>query len=182
MKSQTMLRPNYHFVSSGMTLMETVIAIGVVAFTVPLILGGTGASLESRRNAEADTHAAWLAKDIQKQIAATWSSPSRPTYLPTSLHFSFPEFASASNPIVLLYDHSTKFIASGSSTDLVSGAKTRKAHFLVTAYSTPQSPANLNTSSTQLARLHLQIQYPARAPLPKRQRLPFSVVIPQQSF
>lgn len=163
-----------------MTLMETVIAIGVIAFTVPLILAGTSASLDDRRNAEADTRAAWLVKDVQKQIAATWATPARQTYLPTSLNLSFPTFGSSSNPIVLIYDSTAGFISAGSSTDVKSGTKTSGAHFLVTAYSKLQNPANLTTSSAELSRIYLQIHYPAKAPLAKRQVLQFSVVTQKQ--
>ncbi len=57
----------------GMTLMEVVIAIGVVAFVVPLILAATGSAGSSRRDAEADTRSAWIAKEVQRQMILKWS-------------------------------------------------------------------------------------------------------------
>ncbi len=57
---------------TGMTLMEVVIAIGVVAFVIPLILAATGSAGNSRRNAEADTHSAWIARDVQQNMIVAW--------------------------------------------------------------------------------------------------------------
>ncbi len=164
-----------------MTLMETVIALGMIAFTVPLILAGTRASLEDRRNAEADTRAAWLVKDVQRQIAAVWATPARETDLPASLDFSFPAFGSSSDPIVLIYDNSGGLIGTGSSADLKSGCKASGARYLVTAYSKIQTPANLFTSPPDLSRLYFQVHHPAKAPLTKRQVIQFSVVTPKQA-
>ena len=166
--------------SDGMTLMETVIAIGVIAFAVPLILAGTTASLNDRRNSEADTRSAWLAKDIEEQIAAVWATPRRYTYLPDSLPLNFPAIGSESDPVVLIYDNTAKFVSTGSKSDLQNGSKVQNAQFLVSIYSKAQTTNNLTSSTTQLSRVYLKIQYPAKAPLAKRQIGQFSLVTPKQ--
>ncbi len=166
--------------TKGMTLMETVIAIGIIGFSVPLILAASTASMNDRRNAEADTRAAWLAQDLQHQIAAVWASPRRDTYLPQSVSLTFPEFAAENSPTIFIYDNEAQFVGMGSASDLQSGSKQNAAQYLVSAYSKLHTPANLTSSTSELARIYIQVEYPAKAPLAKRQKLQFSVVRPEQ--
>jgi type II secretory pathway pseudopilin PulG len=160
--------------------METVIAIGVIGFAVPLILAASTASMNDRRNAEADTRAAWLAQDLQHQIAAVWASPRRDTYLPQSVSLTFPEFGSKNSPVLFIYDNEAQFLGMGSSGDLQSGSKQNSAQYLVAAYAERQIPTNLSSSTSELSRIHIQVEYPAKAPKAKRQTLQFSVVRPEQ--
>ena len=76
----------------GMTLMEVVIAIGVVAFVIPLILAATGSAGNSRRNAEADTRSVWLAREVQQQVLSKWADPVRESAITNAL--TFPTFSS----------------------------------------------------------------------------------------
>ncbi len=159
-----------------MTLVETVIAIGVIAVAVPLIMAVSSASLNDKRNAEADTKSAWLARDLQDQVAALWATPRGHSYLPDTLSLPFPTIGTAAEPTVFLYDNDAKFIAVGASTDMQTGSKQDKAQYLVSLYSTSQPPSNLTTSTTKLARLFIKVEYPAKASLKKRQVNQYSVV------
>ncbi|MEO8616611.1 MAG: hypothetical protein ABI600_15820 [Luteolibacter sp.] len=166
--------------SAGMTLMETVIAIGVIAVAIPLILAASTASLTDRRNAEADTRAAWLSKDVENQIAALWATPRRYSYLPQSLTLRFPDIGTEKDPTLLIYDRDAKFVSEGSKSDLQSGVKAQAAQFLVTIYSKSQITNNLTSSTTELSRIYIQVQYPAKSPPANRQSSEFSLVTPKQ--
>jgi type II secretory pathway pseudopilin PulG len=161
----------------AMTLMETVIAIGVIAFAVPLVLAATAAGLSDRRNAESETRAAWLAGEVTRQIAARWATPPRPTYLPESLDTTFPVIATEALPWILLYDGGGNFLKAGDPQDLKSGTKTTNAIYLVTVHAVAHTPANLTKPNDELSRLVIQVQQPARASAANRQTYPFSTIM-----
>lgn len=163
----------------AMTLMETVIAIGVIAFAVPLVLAATAAGLSDRRNAESETRAAWLAQDVSRQVIARWQTPPRPTYLPESLTTVFPVVATETAPWILLYDNLGKFLEVGQPQDLKTGSKTSGAVYLVAVYGVPHTPGNLQKPTQELSRLSIKVQQPARAPVAKRQTYPFTLILPK---
>lgn len=169
-----------------MTLMETVIAIGVIGFAVPMILAGTTASLNDRGNAEADTRSAWIAKDLEQQINALWATPRQNSYLPTSLVLNFPVIASAADPLVFIYTNQGKFLRLSSSSSIKTGITDREAQYLVTVHSLPYTPPNLDspspTNNTQLSRVFIKVEYPAKAKLEKRQSNLFSSIKTKQSL
>lgn len=165
----------------AMTLMETVIAIGVIAFAVPLVLAATAAGLGDRRNAESETRAAWLASDLTRQVSALWATPPKPSYLPDSLTTTFPVIATEASPWILLYDNEGNFIDAGQPQDLQNGTKTAKAVYLVTVHAVAHTPANLNKPPDKLSRLTIQVQQPARAPLSKRRTYPFSMILTESA-
>lgn len=163
-----------------MTLLETVIAIGVIAVAIPLVLAATGASMADRMNAEVDTKSAWLAKNVEDQVAAIWATPRRYTYLPQSLTLDYPSLGSETAPVVLLYDSDMNFVAEGTAQDYSKGTQKRDARYLVAIYSTPQVPTNMTTTSPELARLFVRVEHPAKAPDKKRQTNKYSVLMPEQ--
>lgn len=57
----------------GMTLAEVVIAIAIIASTVPLILAATSAAHRARQFTETETHSAWLVRDAQRRISNEWA-------------------------------------------------------------------------------------------------------------
>ncbi len=164
-----------------MTLLETVIAIGVIAVAVPLVLAATGASMADRMNAEADTKSAWLAKNVEDQVAAIWATPRRYTYLPQSLTLDYPSLGTETDPVILLYDSDMNFVAEGAAQDFAKGSQKSTARYLVAIHSTPQVPTNLSTTSPELARLFVRVEYPAKAPEKKRISSKYSVLMPEQS-
>lgn len=167
--------------AKGMTLLETIIAIGVIAVAIPLVLAATTAGMADRMNAEADTRSAWLAKNVEEQISAIWATPRRDTYLPTALNLNYPAFGTERDPIVFIFDSDLKFIAQGNSSDFQNGARDQSARYLATVYSIAQVPANFSTNSPELSRLFIKIQHPAKAPEKNRQTLQYSVLMPKQS-
>jgi type II secretory pathway pseudopilin PulG len=170
----------------GMTLMETVIAIGVIGFAIPMILAGTTASLNDRSNAEADTRAAWIAKDLEQQINALWATPRQFSYLPASLVLNFPVNGTEVSPLVFIYTNQGRFLRAGTPADLRTGVTDRDAQYLVTLYSTAHQPINfipaLPTAPSPLSRVFINVDYPAKARLGRRQSVVFSSLKTKQSF
>lgn len=161
----------------AMTLMETVIAVGVIGFAVPLVLAATAASLDDRRQAETETRAAWLAAEIAREVSARWANPVRPHYLPDSLETRFPAIGSDAAPWVLLYDGQGNFLEPGQTADIESGSRNPRAVYLATVKAAAHQPANLKPQSNALSRVTIQIQQPARAPLANRRIHPFSTIL-----
>jgi len=170
----------------GMTLMETVIAIGVIGFAVPMILAGTTASLNDRSNAEADTRSAWIAKDLEQQISALWATPRQNSYLPTSLLLNFPVNGTEADPLVFIYTSQGKFLKLSSSASIATGVNEKDAQYLVSLHSTAYNPANLISESisinSQLSRVFIKVEYPAKAKLAKRQSNLFSSIKTKQTL
>jgi type II secretory pathway pseudopilin PulG len=162
----------------GLTLMEAVVALGVIAVAVPLILGATSVSARTRTNAETDTRSAWLARTVQKELTDSWRdlpTPMFPTKPP------FPTVGTVTAPEVLLFDRDSNYLGRGSSSDYTDGTRNDKAVYLVSLYATGQAPANLNTSDNSLSRVQITVAHYARAPLGKRNTFSYIILIPRQT-
>lgn len=154
-----MKAPGNRHAPRGMTLMEVVIAIGVVAFAIPLILAATGSSNSSRRNAEADTRSAWLVREVQRQILAKWATPPRESDIAATL--AFPAFSTSAAPLVLAYDADGKFLAEGTAADLTAASKIPKAVYLIAVHGETHTPPGSSAGSLSL--LHIRVLHPAKA-------------------
>lgn len=166
----------------AMTLMETVIAIGIVAFAVPLVLAAMTAGMEGRRRAEAETRAAWIADEVAREVANRWATPARSTYLPASLTGDFPIIGSSSQPWVLLFDSKSEFVRTGNAEDLMRPVTDRSVAVLAAVHATRADPSTLTPSSkASLSRLTIRIQMPVRAPKEKRDEFSFTRFITQTS-
>jgi type II secretory pathway pseudopilin PulG len=162
----------------GLTLMEAVIALGVIAFAVPLIVAASSQSSKSRVSAEADTRSAWLAQDLQRQLIDSWNDrvtiafPTKPL---------FPDFGTATSPIVLLYDNDGTFIQTGTPQEFTNGSTNQRASYLISVYGTGATPNNLTTAEKNLSKVTISIENPAKAKAPIRNRNVFTMLIPRQT-
>jgi type II secretory pathway pseudopilin PulG len=163
---------------TGMTLTEVVIALGVVAFVIPVILATTGNANLSRLGAEADTRSAWLARETQREIISAWADPAAESVFGASL--DFPEFASGSSPEILAYDSDGNFLAKGTPQDLTGPSKIPKATYLVAVHSELHRPANLAPDSNSLSLIRIRVLHPAKASPAKRSDLRYHLISPRQ--
>lgn len=166
-------RPN-----PGMTLMEVVIALGVVAFVIPLILAATGSSNISRLSAEADTRSAWLAREVQREIISAWTDPAPPSAFGAAL--TFPVFATATAPEILAYDSEGNFLAKGTAADLTSPSKIPNATYLVAVHGEAHRPPNLAPGPDTLSLLTIRVLHPAKVAAAKRSDLRYQIISPRQ--
>jgi type II secretory pathway pseudopilin PulG len=161
----------------GLTLMEAVIAMGVIAVAVPLVLSATAVGTRTRTNAETDTRSAWLARTVQRELTDAWRDLPSPMFTPRP---AFPAFGSADAPEVLLFDAEGRFLARGNANDYLNGSPNPQAVYMVGIFSQRQSPANITTTEDLLARVQMTISHTARAPLAKRVPCAYTVLIPRQ--
>jgi type II secretory pathway pseudopilin PulG len=162
----------------GMTLSEVVIALGVVAFVVPLILAATGSANSSRLSAEADTRSAWLAREVQREIVSAWTVPAPQTSFGASL--TFPVFATATVPEILAFDSDGKFLAKGKTEDLSAPSKIPNATYLVAVHGEAHVPPNLASGTNTLSLLTIRVLHPAKAAAAKRSDLRYQIISPRQ--
>ena len=160
-----------------MTLMEAVIALGIIAFAVPLVLSATAVSTRTRINAETDTRSAWLARTVQRELTDSWRALPSAMFTPAP---AFPTFASATAPEVLLFDAEGRFLTRGNSNDYTNGSRNGNAVYLVSVHSQRHSPANITTTENLLARVQITVAHNAKAPLAKRVPCSYTVLIPRQ--
>jgi type II secretory pathway pseudopilin PulG len=166
-------RPN-----PGMTLMEVVIALGVMAFVIPIVLTATGSANISRLSAEADTRSAWLAREVQREVISSWADPVLESVIGAPL--DFPEFADASSPEILAYDTDGNFLAMGTPDDLNAASKIPKASYLVAVHGEAHRPPNLEAGPDTLSLLTIRVLHPAKAPAAKRSDLRYQIISPRQ--
>jgi type II secretory pathway pseudopilin PulG len=150
-----------------MTLMEVVIAIGVVAFVVPLVMAVTTSVGRTRGQAEADTRSAWLARQVQQQVAAAWAQPPQPTDWLQVL--DLPQAAEAPETAVLLFDGEGRFLVEGDATDLDAPVMIEGAEFVVQLSASSPEP--------DLAWVDLIIRHPARLSAPSRRSYRYKFLI-----
>ncbi len=164
-----------------MTLMEVVIAIGVVGFIVPVILAAIASTTSSRLGAEADTRSAWLAEDVRRELLSKWADPVRQSVVTTDV--PFPAFSSASGPLVLAYDSDGKFVAEGSASDIDSPSTIPKAVYLVAVYGEAHTPPNITLppgATAPLSHLHIRVLHPAKSTPVNRSDLRYNVLTYRQ--
>jgi len=160
----------------GLTLMETVIAIGVVAFAVPMFLAMAKSAGESRLRAEADTRSAWLAREVQREVSAKWTNPSQTRIFSDPL--GFPAFASESAPVLLAYDVEGNFISPAAPADFTSPSGIRNASYLVSIHGESYTPPSGSPASGTLCLLHIRVSHPARAAPENRRVFHYKTISP----
>jgi type II secretory pathway pseudopilin PulG len=163
---------------AGMTLMEVVIAIGVVAFVVPLILAATGSAGKSRRNAEADTRSAWIAREVRQELILSWGEHPSKSVFEESM--DFPTLASIDDPEILLYDSDGKFLEKGGATDFTGSSQVTDAVYVIAIYAEEYIPPNLSATANPLAILHVQVLHPAKADPAARSSFRYNVITTKQ--
>jgi hypothetical protein len=163
----------------GLTLMEAVVALGVIAVAVPLILSASAVTTRTRTNAEADTRSAWLAREVQRELTQAWRGlpsemfPERP---------SFPNLASEQSPEILLFDPDGRYLARGNAGDLERGVVTGAASYMVMLHATARPPANMTAGTADaLSQVQLRVAHTSRAPRAKRLVYPYTILIPRQT-
>ncbi|MEP2776775.1 MAG: hypothetical protein ABJQ29_11305 [Luteolibacter sp.] len=169
----------------GMTLMEVVIAIAVMAFAVPLIFTATTSASASRLAAEADTRSVWLAREVQRQMILKWSVDpivSEVSIIDTA--FAFPGTSSGASTKTLIFDNEGGFISEGSSSDTDAPSVIPKAAYVVTISAVAYIPSGATASSGQdtLARVTIDVASPAKALPGKRGQYRYIFITTRQGL
>lgn len=158
----------------GSSLIETVIAVGVLAVAIPLVFGALAESGKSSMSSEAETRSTWMIPACMEEIQA--SRDGRPQFFTsTTVGQVFPPagdvwalaFSPEGKPLGKLskavYDKGTKEVAG------------KPVRFIISISAATITPP---TGATPMMRTRLSLEYPSAAPLAKRQKLEFYTHIP----
>ena len=155
----------------GATLMESVLSIGVLAVTVPMILAAIGESGRTGEASGAETRAPWMAAACFDELRAA--------SLGRSEYFSATADGSVKPPADGIW--ALGFNRSGALVDQVSAeqyeAGTRDSggraiRFIARAHPAPANSPTTN-SSASLPAMRVTVEYPATAPANRRRTLDF---------
>jgi Tfp pilus assembly protein PilV len=158
----------------GATLIEAVIAIGVLAVAIPLVFGALAEGGKSGLSAQAETRSTWIIPTCMDEIRA--SREGRPRFFtPTTVGQTFPPggdvwalaFAPDGQPIgklsKSLYEQGTKELNG------------RPVRYIAAMSSTAAAG---KPGSTPMLKVHITLEYPAAAKSSKRNKLDFHTRIP----
>ncbi len=163
---------------SAMTLMEVVIAIGIVGFVVPIILTATASTTSSRLSAEADTRSAWLAEEVQQNLIAHWNSRELISPTPSGVTIPSTPFGPISSPVVFTYDANGNLLAVDNSTDPEQASTVQNAVYqvAVTAEAPPTQVIPQPPAPTNLIFLRIRVLHPAKSTSGNRSDLRYNVL------
>ncbi len=158
----------------GASLIEAVIAMGVLAVAIPLVFGALAESGKTGISAEAETRSTWMVPACMEEIQA--SRDGRPQFFTaTTAGQIFPPagevwalaFSPEGKPIGKLskaiYDKGTREI-DGKPVRYIASLSSK----------TPTIPSG----ATPMLSLRISLEYPATSPVAKRQKLEFYSRIP----
>lgn len=167
-------RSPHPFLKRASSLIDALIAIGVLSVAIPLVLTTMTQAGKSGLSAEAETRCNWMIPTCMEEIRA--SREGRPQYFnTTSIGQIFPPtddvwalaFSPDGKPIgkipKSLYDMGTKEING------------KSVLYLATMTSTT---AQVKTGESPMMNVRISIDYPASAPVAKRQKIDFHTQIP----
>jgi type II secretory pathway pseudopilin PulG len=159
---------------SGSSLIEVVIAVGVMAVAVPLVFGALAESGKSGMSAEAETRSAWMVPICMEEIRA--SREGRSEYFTTTTTGQV--FPPASEVWALAFSPEGKPLGKVSKSEYDKGIKTlgtSKVLYLTTLSSTVPKT---QTGPVPMLSARISLEYPSGAPAAKRQKLDFFTRIP----
>lgn len=152
---------------TGLTLMETVIAIAIIAVTVPLIFAALGASGESRRSADDETRAAWLAKRVDDDVARGWADEG----LFFERKLAYPQFGQADDERIFGFDREGDFRRVVTAAEWREGVKERGLVTVVKVSGTAYLPSEL--PGEELSKVEVVVAGPAVSPDEQRKKLSY---------
>ncbi len=160
--------------ANGSSLIETVIAMGVLAVAVPLVFGAIAESGRSGMSSEAETRSSWMVPACVEEIQA--SRDGRPQYFTaTSAGQTFPP---AGNVWALAFSPEGRPLGKLSKAVYDKGAKELNGKPISYIALLSASTQTVTAGTTPMLKTRISIEYPAAAPAVKRGKLDFHTRIP----
>ena len=160
----------------GSSLIEVIIAVGVLAVAIPLVFGALAESGKTNFASEAETRSTWIIPACIEEIRASREGRSR-FFSATTIGQEFPP---AGDIWCLAFSAEGTPLGAITKADYEKGIKNvnnRQAFYLATLTAKAQNPAKAVGNPKMLA-VHLQLEYPAGTPAARRQKLDFYTRIP----
>jgi hypothetical protein len=156
------------------SLIDAVIAIGVLSVVVPLVFATMTQAGKSELSAEAETRCNWMIPACMEEIRA--SRDGRPQYFTTtSIGQTFPP---ADDVWALAFGPDGKPIGKISKSLYDKGTKEMDGKPVFYLASMSATTAQVKTGETPMMNVRISIDYPASTPVTKRQKLDFHTRIP----
>ena len=156
----------------GASLIETVIAMGVLAVAVPLVFGALAESEKSGLASEAETRSTWMVPLCMEEIEA--SRAGKPRYFTaTAVNAPFPP---GGDVWALAFSAEGKPIGKVNKATYDKGTTTLNGKSI--RYIAALSAAPIAGSLPVMSRARISLEYPSGAPAAKRQKLDFYTRIP----
>jgi Tfp pilus assembly protein PilV len=159
--------------SRGATLVEAIIAVGVLAVAVPVVFGALAEAGKTRFSAQAETRSSWIVPACLAEIHA--SRDGRPQYFTATT--SGQPFPPAGDVWALGFAPDGRPVGKLSKTLYDRGAKEldgKPIRFIALLSAAAESVAQ----QTPMLRARISIEYPASAPASRRGKLDFHTRIP----
>lgn len=169
---KTPRRHHQHF--AGATLVEAVIAVGVLAVAVPLVFATIAEAGKGGQSAEAETRAPWIVRTCMEEIQA--SRDGQPQYF-TATKTGQP-FPPAGDVWALAFSADGKPAGKISKSLYERGGKEldgKPVRYIAVISAATQPPV---ANTTPMLKSRVSIEYPATAPAKKRAKLDFHTRIP----
>lgn len=171
------------FFASGMTLMEVVIAIGIMAFAVPLIFTAISSAGASRLAAEADTRSVWLAREVQRQMLLKWSDDSSVSDQSViTASFPFPQTGTGDSTQTLIFDNEGEFVSEGSTSDQEAPSAISGAAYVVTISAEAYTPPGTTSGQDTLAKVRIDVANPAKTAPGQRSQYRYVFITTRQGL
>lgn len=172
------IAPKIGQTSRGTSLIEAVIATGVLAVAVPLVFGAFAESGKTGISAEAETRSTWIVPACMEEIQASREGRSQ-YFETTTVGTTFP---STGDVWALAFSSEGRVIGKISQAEYAKGIKEldgQSIRYLASLSATePESSGNTTNSSAEMMLTKVSLEYPAISPLEKRQKIDFYTQIP----
>ncbi|MEO5713163.1 MAG: hypothetical protein ABIT37_06715 [Luteolibacter sp.] len=159
---------------SGSSLIEVVIAVGVMAVAVPLVFGALAESGKSGMSAEAETRSAWMIPICMDEIRASREGHSE-YFTTTTTGQVFPP---ASEVWALAFSPEGKPLGKVSKAVYDKGLKDLNGAKVLYVAAISSAVPKTQTGPVPMLTAKISVEYPSGAPAAKRQKLDFFTRIP----
>ena len=158
----------------GSSLIETVIAMGVLAVAIPLVFGALAESGKSGLSSQAETRSTWIVPACMEEIQA--SRDGLPQFFTsTKVGDIFPP---AGDVWALAFSPEGKPVGKISKAVYDKGTKEVDGKTVRYIASLGSQAPTTTTGATPMLMMHISLEYPASSPAAKRQKLEFYTRIP----
>jgi len=157
----------------GSSLIEAVIAMGVLAIAIPLVFGAIAESGKSGMSSEAETRSIWIIPACMDEIQASRDGTPR-FFTATTTGETFP---AAGDVWALAFSPQGKAIGKIDNDLYDKGAKEidgQPIRFIASI----SSETVANTATPAMLNVRISLEYPSGAPAAKRQKIDFHTLIP----
>jgi len=158
----------------GSSLIEAIVAVGVLAVAVPLVFATLAGSGESGLSAQAETRCSWIVPACLEELQATRTGDSR--FLPDTV--AGEAFPAGGERMALAFSGDGRVLGQVPRESYESGLRTlggEPVRYIVALSGTPLAT---DSEAVPLLAVRLTLEYPAVSPAAKRGKLDFHTRMP----